>query len=146
MNRKEVLQQLVNQAQFNGFEFRRWFQSHVKQSWPGADQALTMLLAEGRFYSLLFSHDFASSFWRTGAEMSFEVPSTSYQRVNTRGEVIRVTRKPFTRRMIKRDVWRYHLHQMAMAEDPILYLCRYLPKPDRDTQGSDSHPPIALQA
>jgi hypothetical protein len=78
--------------------------------------------------------------------MSFEVPSTSYERVNTRGDVIRVTRKPFTRRMIKRDVWRYHLRQMAMAEDPILYLRRYLPKPDYDQSPQDAQPPIALQA
>jgi hypothetical protein len=30
MNRKELLRLLLNQAQFNGFEFRRWFQSHVR--------------------------------------------------------------------------------------------------------------------
>jgi len=30
MNRKELLRLLLNQAQFNGFEFRRWFQSDVR--------------------------------------------------------------------------------------------------------------------
>jgi hypothetical protein len=41
--------------------------------------------------------------------------------------VVQVTRKPFTRRTIKPDVWKYHLRQMAAAEDPIDYLCRFLP-------------------
>ena len=127
MNRLELLELLLNQAQFNGFEFRRWFQSHIRPVWPGAEQALALLAGEGRYYSLLFSHDFARCFWRTGALISFSVPSITYPRVNSRGEVIQVTRKPFTRRTIKPDVWRYHLRQMAIADDPIAYLCRFLP-------------------
>ena len=30
MNRTELLRLLLNQAQFNGFEFRRWFQTHIQ--------------------------------------------------------------------------------------------------------------------
>lgn len=127
MNRLELLELLLNQAQFNGFEFRRWFQSHIRPVWPGGEQALALIAGEDRFYSLLFSHDFARCFWRTGALISFSVPSMTYPRVNSRGEVIQVTRKPFTRRTIKPDVWRYHLRQMAIADDPIAYLCRFLP-------------------
>ena len=128
MNRKELLRPLLNQAQFNGFEFRRWFQRHVHPSWPGAEQAMALLGSEGRYYTLLFSQDFARCFWKTGALMSFTVPSASYSRVTSSGYVVQVTRKPYTRRMIKRDAWKYHLRQMAMAEDPILYLYRYLPE------------------
>ena len=127
MNRIELLGLLLNQAQFNGFEFRHWFQSHIRPVWPGGEQALTLLASEGRFCSLLFSHEFARCFWRTGALISFSVPSITYPRVNSRGEVIQVTRKPFTRRTIKPDVWRYHLRQMAIADDPVAYLCRFLP-------------------
>lgn len=130
MNRKDALSQLVHHAQFNGFEFRRWFHTQVNTAWPGAEQALTLLAVEGRYYALLFSHDFARSFWRSGAQMSFAVPAMTYTRVNTRGDVIKVTRKPFTRRMVKRDVWKYHLREMAAAPDPIHYLCRYLPVND----------------
>ena len=67
--------------------------------------------------------------------MTLAVPSVTYTRVNTRGDAIQVTRKPFTRRMIKRDVWKYHLRQMAAAEDPIAYLVRFLPVniPDRQS-------------
>lgn len=130
MNRKEMLRQLLNQAQFNGFEFRRWFLSHVHSGWPGSEEALSLLASEGRYYTLLFSHDFARSFWKTGAQMSFIVPSITYPRVNGHGEVTQVTRKPFTRRIIKPHVWKYHIRQMAIADDPIEYLCRFLPISD----------------
>jgi len=59
MNRKEMLRLLLNQAQFNGFEFRRWFQTHVHRGWPGAEEALSLLSGEGRHFTLLFSHEFA---------------------------------------------------------------------------------------
>jgi len=127
MNRKEMLRLLLNQAQFNGFEFRRWFQCHVQPVWPGAEQALSLLASEGRHYTLLFSHEFARCFWRTGAQISFMVPSITYPRITPQGDVVQVTRKPFTRRTIKLDVWKYHLRQMAAADDPIDYLCRFLP-------------------
>jgi hypothetical protein len=131
MNRKELLRLLLNQAQFNGFEFRRWFQAQVRPFWPGTDPAIALLAEEGRHYTLLFSHEFAHCFWRSGAQMSFMVPATTYPRVNSLGDVVQVTRKPFTRRTIKPDVWRYHLRQMAIADDPIAYLCRFLPPNDQ---------------
>jgi hypothetical protein len=146
MDRLETLRLLLNQAQFNGFEFRRWFQSHVYPAWPGSEQALALLAGEGRYYTLLFSHEFARSFWRTGAEMAFLVPATSYTRVNTRGEVIHVTRKPFTRRTVKRDVWKYHIRQMAAAEDPMLYLCRFLPSCVQAAAQAAGQEPVAAHA
>lgn len=127
MNRKEMLRLLLYQAQFNGFEFRRWYTVHVQPFWPGADQALTLLTGEGRHFTLLFSHEFVRCFWRSGAEMSFVVPAMTYPRVNAQGEVVQVSRKPFTRRIIKPGVWKYHLQKMAIADDPIEYLFRFLP-------------------
>jgi len=127
MDRIEILRRLVNQAQCNGFAFERWFQTQIQKAWPGLEPALALLAGEGRYYSLLFSHEFARSFWRTGAQISFAVPSVTYTRVNTRGDVIHVTRKPFTRRTVKRDVWKYHLREMAAAADPLLYICRFMP-------------------
>lgn len=127
MTRKELLRLVLNQAQFNGFEFRSWFQSQVQPAWPGNEQALNMLATESRYYALLFSHEFARCYWRSGARISFVVPSITYPRINRRGEVVQVTRKPFTRRTVKPDVWKYHLRQMAATEDPINYLKRFLP-------------------
>ncbi len=133
MNRKELLRLLVNQAQFNGFEFRSWFQTHVQPFWPGTEHALSLLAGEGRYYALLFSHEFARAFWRSGARISFVVPSVTYPRINRHGEVVQVTRKPFTRRTIKPDVWKYHLRQLAAADDPFVYLRRFLPSQERES-------------
>jgi hypothetical protein len=146
MNRKELLRLLLNQARFNGFEFRRWFQSRVRPLWPGTEQAIALLAEEGRHYTLLFSHDFARCFWRSGAHISFVVPSITYPRVNSLGDVIQVTRKPFTRRTIKPDVWKYHLRQMAAADDPIGYLCRFLPASDQIMLQTAEQGPISARA
>jgi hypothetical protein len=141
-----LLRLLINQAQFNGFEFRTWFQTHVQPIWPGAEQALTLLSNEGRHYTLLFSHSFARYFWRSGAHMSFMIPSITYPRVNSHGDVVLVTRKPFSRRRIKPDVWKYHLRQMAVAEDPIDYLCRFLPAKDQAKFRQPKKESLAVQA
>ena len=146
MNRKELLRLLLNQAQFNGFEFRRWFQNQIRPIWPGAEEALTLLASEGRHCTLIFSQEFARCFWRTGAHMSFMVPSVTYPRVNAQGDVVQVTRKPFTRRTIKPDVWKYHLRQMAVADDPIDYLCRFLPAQDQLLLRPTGTMPAAAQA
>jgi hypothetical protein len=130
MSRRDLLRKLLNQAQFNGFEFRNWYLSHVRPEWPGAEQAFDQLSVEGRHYTLLFSHQFAQCFWRTGAQMSFKIPAVTYPRVTPHGEIMLVTRKPFTRRTIKTDVWKYHIRQMAASEDPIAYLGRFLPQPE----------------
>jgi hypothetical protein len=127
MTRKETLQMLLSQARTNGFDFRRWFQANISNDWPGAEDAVSLLTAGGRYYALLFSHDFARSFWQKGAQMNFVVPAATYSRMNGKGQVVTITRKPFTRRTIKADVWRYHLRQMSVAEDPIRYLKRFLP-------------------
>jgi len=146
MSRKEALRQLIHQAQFNGFEFRHWFQTHMKAVWPGSEQAITLLASERRYYALLFSHDFARSFWRPGTQMCFAVPSMTYSRVNTRGDVIQVTRKPFTRRLMKRDVWKYHLREMAASPDPILYISRFLPSSTEAASRNGHREPMAARA
>jgi hypothetical protein len=145
MNRQEMLRLLLNQAQFNGFEFRHWFLIHVQPVWPGAEQALALLAGEGRYYTLLFSHDFVRFFWRTGTHISFMVPAVTYPRVTPQGDIVQVTRKPFTRRTLKPDVWKYHLRQMAAAEDPIEYLCRFLPARDQ-ARVRESQAAVALEA
>jgi hypothetical protein len=146
MNRKELLQLLLNQAQFNGFEFRRWFQNQVRPIWPGAEEAINLLSSEGRHYTLIFSQEFVRCFWRTGAHMSFMVPSVTYPRINSQGEVVQITRKPFTRRTIKPDVWKYHLRQMAVSDDPIDYLCRFLPAHDQALLNPPGSTRVAAQA
>jgi len=146
MNRKEMLRLLLHQAQFNGFEFRPWYLAYIQPTWPGAEQALTQLAGEGRFYTLLFSHEFAQSFWRAGSQITFSVPGTTYSRVNSHGDVLEVTRKSFTRRTNKPNVWKYHLCQMAATEDPLEYIGRFLPAPDQDRLREDARESLIAEA
>jgi hypothetical protein len=127
MTRNEILNILISQAHANGFEFRRWYQATISPDWPGSEEAIAILTSEGRLFALVFSHEFARAFWKKGAQMNFIVPASTYSRMNGKGEVVTINRKPFTRRTIKADVWKYHLRQMAISEDPIRYLKRFMP-------------------
>jgi hypothetical protein len=127
MTRKETLRLLVNHAQCNGFDFPRWFQMHIRLEWPGTELALRLLALESRHFTLLFSHEFVRCYWRTGSKMSFAVPALTYTRLNAEGEIEEVTRKPFTRRTTKPDVWKYHLSRMATADDALQYIGKFLP-------------------
>lgn len=126
MTRFDLLRIVVSQAKENGFAFRKWFQAHIHPEWTTTQEAIGILSRENRHYALLFSHDFARAFWNKGAQMTFIVPSASYTRRNAQGEIITVERKAFTRRTVKPNVWKYHLRQMAVAEDPLRYIRRFL--------------------
>jgi len=126
MTRREILKILVQQARANGFEFRRWFKNHVEPNWTSMDAAVDTLSSGLRYYSLLFSHEFASHFWRQGAQISFLVPTVSYTRRDKGGNEVVITRKAFTRRTLKPDAWRYHLREMAASDDPLHYIGRFL--------------------
>jgi len=126
MTRLDLLKILVGQARTNGFEFRRWYTTRLGVPWISADAAFTLLEAQRRYYALLFSHEFASAFWKDGGEITFQVAAQTFERVLPGGGSATVTRKPFTRRSSRRDAWRYHLREMALAEEPLRYMRRYL--------------------
>jgi len=126
MTRLDLLKILVGQARTNGFEFRRWYTTRLGLPWISADAAFTLLEAQRRYYALLFSHEFASAFWKEGAEITFQVPTQSFERALPGGGSATVTRKAFTRRSSRRDAWRYHLREMALAEEPLRYMRKYL--------------------
>jgi hypothetical protein len=42
------------------------------------------------------------------------------------GTIQTIRRKPFIRRSARKDAWRYHLREMALAEEPLRYIRRYL--------------------
>ena len=126
MTRLDLLKILVGQARTNGFEFRRWYTTRLGVPWISADAAFTLLDAQRRYYALLFSHEFASAFWKEGADITFQVAAQSFERVLPGGGSATVTRKPFTRRSGRRDAWRYHLREMALAEEPLRYMRKYL--------------------
>jgi hypothetical protein len=126
MTRFELLQLLVGQARTNGFEFRRWYVGKLGLPWQSARQAVEMLAEERRYYALLFSHEFASRFWKAGETMTFQVPTQSFTRRMKDGSIGTVNRKGYTRRSAREDAWLYHLKEMAAAEEPLRYMRRYL--------------------
>jgi len=126
MTRFELLQLLVGQARSNGFEFRKWYVNKLGLPWQSAREAVETLSAERRYYALLFSHEFASSFWKPGEVMTFQVPTQTFTRRMKDGTIGTVKRKGYTRRSAREDAWLYHLKELAAAEEPLRYMRRYL--------------------
>jgi hypothetical protein len=126
MTRYELLHLLIGQARANGFEFRRWYVGKLRRPWTGGREAIEVLAEERRYYALLFSHEFASNFWKSGVRITFLVPQQSFQRIKPDGTIAIVNRKGYTRRSAREDSWKYHLRELAVAEDPLRYMRRYL--------------------
>jgi hypothetical protein len=126
MTRLELLTIVVGRARTNGFEFRRWYTTRLDLPWISAEAALTLLDQQRRYYALLFSHDFACAFWKAGEDITFSVPAQSFKRPMPDGSIKTVQRKSFIRRSARPDAWRYHLREMALAEEPLRYLRKYL--------------------
>lgn len=143
MTRFELLQLLVGQARSNGFEFRRWYVSKLGLRWPGTRQAVETLSAERRYYALLFSHEFASNFWKAGETMTFQVPTQSFVRKMKDGSLGTVQRKGYTRRSTREDAWLYHLKELAAAEEPLKYIRRYLRVEDELDADAEAGEPIS---
>ena len=126
MTRLELIRLLVAQARENGFEFKRWYTSRLELPWQSSRHAAEMLAAERRYYALLFSHEFASHFWKAGSTITFIIPQQTFLRSKPDGSVAEVARKGYVRRSGRKDVWKYHLRELAMAEEPLRYMRRYL--------------------
>ncbi len=126
MTRFQLLQLLLGQARENGFEFRKWYTSRLGLAWTNGQQAIETLAEERRYYALLFSHEFARNFWKAGGTITFQVTAQTFQRTRPDGSIGIVKRKPYTRRSGRKDAWRYHLRELALAEEPLRYMRRYL--------------------
>jgi hypothetical protein len=126
MTRLELLTIVVGRARANGFEFRRWYTGRLGIPWISAEASLTLLDQQRRYYALLFSHEFACAFWKAGEEITFSVPAQTFKRSMPDGTLKTVERKSFIRRSARRDAWRYHLREMALSEEPLRYLRKYL--------------------
>ena len=126
MTRLELLHLVLGRARTNGFDFRRWYTRSLGLPWISPEAALTLLDKQRRYYALVFSHDFAQTFWKPGADITFDVPPQTFQRIMPDGTIRTVTRKPFIRRSARPNAWKFHLCQMALAEEPLRYLRKYL--------------------
>ena len=126
MTRQEVLRHIVLQARSNGFDFRAWYLAYMAPEWNGFDEAVDHLCRGRNCYALLFSHEFARTFWKAGLQMSFMVPAISYPRRDKQGQIVTVHRRAFARRMLKADSWVYHLREMVEAPHPLKYIRRFV--------------------
>ncbi len=126
LTRTELLRIVVAQARSQGFGFRRWYVERLGREWTGQEGAIATLAAERRYYALLFSHDFAQSFWKAGSEMMLQMPTQSFQRRMADGTIGTVERKGHLRKLIREDAWRSHLKAMAVQEEPLRYIRRFL--------------------
>jgi hypothetical protein len=139
MTRTDLLKIVIGRARANGFEFRRWYTARLGVPWISAEAAIVLLEAQRRYYALLFSHEFANAFWKAGEEITFEVPSQTFQRVKPDGSIVSVQRKSFIRRSGRRDAWRYHLREMALSEEPLRYIRKYLNVEEELSEEPDSN-------
>ncbi|MGC1784064.1 MAG: hypothetical protein WA708_16195 [Acidobacteriaceae bacterium] len=126
MTRAELLRALIRQAKSNGFEFRKWYSIRMTEPWTSFEATIQCISEERRYYALLFAHEFAQAFWRTGSKMTFVVPNNRFTRISKDGSTMVVERKGHTRRTVLPDVWRYHLKEMAVADDPLRYIRKFL--------------------
>jgi hypothetical protein len=126
MTRAELLRALIRQAKSNGFEFRKWYISRMMLPWTSFDESVQTLSEQRRYYSLLFAHEFAHPFWLEGSKMTFVVPTNRFTRILRDGSSMTVERKGHTRRTVLPDAWRFHLKAMAVADDPLRYIRKFL--------------------
>ena len=126
MTRAELLRALIRQAKSNGFEFRRWYTARLGLPWNSFLDSVKTLSEHRRYYTLLFAHEFAESFWRPGSKMTFVVPTSTFTRVSKDGTIRVVERKGHIRRSVIADAWRYHLKEMAISEEPLRYIRKFL--------------------
>jgi hypothetical protein len=132
MTRLDLLKILIGQARTNGFDLRQWYTACLRLPWENQRVALETIDAQRRYYALLFNHDFAQAFWKAGQTITFQVAAQTFERTMPDGSVRVVERKPFMRRTGRPDAWRYHLREMALSEEPLRYMRRYLHVEDED--------------
>ena len=126
MTRAELLGALIRQAKSNGFEFRKWYAQRMGLPWTNFASSVQTLSEDRRYYALLFAHEFAQMFWRAGSKMAFVVPNSRFTRVSKDGTIKVVERKGHIRRSVMPDAWRYHLKEMAVADNPLRYMRKFL--------------------
>jgi len=126
MTRRELLRHIILQAHANGFDFHAWHCAFVTPIWPGIDTAVEQLCCGRNCYALIFSHEFAQAFWKSGQQIAMIVPAVSYPQRAKDGSIVTIHRRAFARRRLKADSWLYHLAEMARAPHPLKYIRRFV--------------------
>ena len=110
MTNDKILKLAIDIAIKNGFKEVSQFVSDT-QNWEKA-------IRDGRFFMVIFSHDFAKAFWGEGqADEQYNVMDKYWHDTSccSGGGCFFQGRR-----------WQYHLQQMVLEEDPIKYLEQYV--------------------
>ena len=147
MTRGELIRMVILRARAHGFEFRKWYEANIEAEWKDLNAAVSVLESGRRYYALLFSHEFARNFWKKGTQISFILPSQEYTRLDKNGNPVTIRRKAFTRRTSRsnsNNIWQYHLEQMAVWEEPLRYIRRFiLTEEELELNGNEGSQPAA---
>jgi hypothetical protein len=118
MTRGEILTKVMAMAKRNGYNLSEEFFTEVPvETW----------LQEGQdfYFSLIFSHDFAICFFGNDiavidefTEEAEDINLVEYE--NPMGLLMT------NRKNIKIPMWQYHLVQMTLSEDPLMYLYTFV--------------------
>jgi hypothetical protein len=147
MTRRELIRMIVLRARAHGFEFRKWYEANIESDWKDLNHAVAVLESGRRYYALLFSHEFARNFWKKGTQISFMLPAQEYTRLDKDGKTVTIKRKAFTRRTSRSTsniIWQYHLEQMAVWEEPLRYIRRFILTEEELDSSAEEPSPAAL--
>jgi len=107
MKNEEILKQAIEKAKDNGFTKVSNFVLNT-QDWERP-------ISDGRFMSIIFSHEFAKAFW--GEEYICPDCGKKEECYCTNLDLYMFPRKE--------KAWQYHLQIMVLEEDPIQYLANF---------------------
>jgi hypothetical protein len=118
MNRGDILTKVIAVAKRNGFGISDDFFTEIPaETWISENQDL--------YFSLIFCHDFAISFFGEGMVMIDEF-SENPENIDLLNLESPVGFLMANRQNIKIPNWQYHLAQMVLYEDPLMYLFNFI--------------------
>lgn len=120
---KDILLKAVSFAKANGFEISDSFFTDVDVE----DQLFDGMKG---YYNIIFSHDFAAAFWTetVGMDLLFddhpegEIPQTVDLVATLNAGNHPIAALFLNSESVRIPLWQYNLAQMALSEDPLMYI------------------------
>lgn len=118
MNREDILTKAMAIAKRNGFGLSDDFFTEIPtDAWLQEGQDL--------YYSLIFCHDFAISFFGEG-KVVVEECAEEPEQIDLCEYETPMALLMSNRKNISIPIWQYHLIQMSLCEDPLLYISKFI--------------------
>ena len=125
MKREEILTKAMAIAKRNGFGLSDDFFTEIPtEFWIREGQDL--------YYSLIFCHDFAICFFGDNKVMVDEF-SENPEDIDLIKYETPMALLMSNRNNIQLPTWQYHLIQMALCEDPLVYLSKFIIDEEKST-------------